>query len=72
MIFRSSALYHEVTHWEPKVKKKDDPFTPGRVAYVYFTHRSMVEQLSDKPAGWYRTTGGGRFDTGHGLPLVSF
>lgn len=69
IIFRSSCLYHEVTHWKPTIKGIGDCFTPGRAAYVYFSHKDMVEQLKDKPEGWYRATAGGKFDTGLGLPL---
>lgn len=62
-------LYHEVTHWDPTIMQRGDFFTPGRAAYVYFTHKNVVEELQDKPQGWYRATGGGRFETGLGLPL---
>ena len=41
--------------------KPDAPFTPGRVSYVYFSHRDMVEDLKDKPPGWSQATCGGLF-----------
>lgn len=52
IIFRSDALYHGVERWTPKVMKLGAPFTPGRVAWVYLSHREAVEKLSELPAGW--------------------
>lgn len=70
IIFRSSALYHEVTEWTPAIMKREDIFTPGRAAYVYFTHQNVVDLLKDKPIGWFEKTGCGEFSTGV-LPVES-
>lgn len=36
-------------------------YTPGRVAWVYFSHKSMIDELSDKPLGWSKATASGRY-----------
>ena len=38
--------------------------TPGRVAWVMFSHQSDVELLCQKEKGWMAKTGGGKIDTG--------
>lgn len=68
IIFRSACLYHEVNEWTPTVMARNDYFTPGRVAYVYFTHSDAVEMLEGKPPGWYEKTACGNFDTG--TPII--
>ena len=35
--------------------------TPGRVSWVYFTHKDAMELLADKPRGWNKVTSGGRY-----------
>jgi hypothetical protein len=39
--------------------KHDDIFTPGRILWVYFNHKHIVNILEDKPKGWFTTTTGG-------------
>jgi hypothetical protein len=39
--------------------RRDDIFTPGRISWVYFNHRFIVEELEHKPKGWFVSTAGG-------------
>lgn len=40
--FRSRYLYHAVRQWYPAKQKND--LTPGRVSWVFFTHKIAIEQ----------------------------
>lgn len=35
-----------------------DKFTPGRISWVYFNHKGVVNTLRDKPPGWFGKTAG--------------
>jgi len=35
-----------------------DIFTPGRISWVYFNHKVVVNFLKDKPKGWFKQTAG--------------
>jgi hypothetical protein len=50
--------------------KPDDIFIPGRLSWVYFNHKYIVDFLHDKPKGWFRDTAGGFFGAnGFGSPV---
>lgn len=36
----------------------DAIFTPGRISWVFFNHKAVVEFLETKPKGWFRETAG--------------
>jgi hypothetical protein len=61
IIFRSSALYHAVAKWTASQMEPGDIFTPGRLSWVYFNHKHIVDFLQDKPKGWFKETAGGFF-----------
>ena len=71
IIFRSSALYHAVAKWTPLEMKRDDIFTPGRISWVYFNHRYIVEALEHKPKGWFTRTAGGFLEAAAGPTSVN-
>ncbi len=35
----------------------DESTNPGRMSYVFFSHRDVVELLATKKAGWLRRRG---------------
>ena len=61
IIMRSSALYHKVLGWKPAIMTPNSIVTPGRVSWVYFSHKDSVNQLKDKMAGYAESTCDGAF-----------
>lgn len=57
LVFRSSALYHAIAPWKGLPMKSGDYFIPGRIAWVFFNHKKVVNFLQDKPKNWFRKTG---------------
>jgi hypothetical protein len=57
IIFRSPYLFHGVSEWTPGPMISQDSYTPGRVAWVHFTHSDVHEKLKDKPPGFFRKGG---------------
>ncbi|KAJ3476324.1 hypothetical protein NLI96_g11237 [Meripilus lineatus] len=53
LIFFSDALYHSILPWTPSVKAKDDFLSPGRVSWVFNTHRDILKKfLGDDWEKW--------------------
>ena len=50
VIFFSDALYHSIAPWVPLEKQVNEYTTPGRVSWVFTTHKAVVEAF-EKP-GW--------------------
>jgi hypothetical protein len=42
----------------------EDIFTPGRISWVYFNHKHIVDFLQNKPAAWFKDTAGGFLPVG--------
>lgn len=53
VIFRSPRLFHGIGPWKPKPMLAEDTCTPGRVSWVHFTRREVMEQMGDKEPGYF-------------------
>ena len=62
-IFFSSAIYHKVERFVPKVQTQEESnqnITPGRIGTVFFFPEASFEILQDKNEGWGYKTAFGR------------
>lgn len=54
VIFRSNLLYHAIGEWLPGIMNEGDACTPGRVSWVRFTHKKVVDRFKGNPGSWNR------------------
>jgi hypothetical protein len=57
VIFRSPYLFHGIGHWQPGPMLPYHTCTPGRVAWVHFTHKDVHMELENKPTGFFAAGG---------------
>jgi hypothetical protein len=57
IIARTDVLYHGIQRWSPEeVVKHELPVTPGRVAWVYFTHAPSGKALESEKENIHRSS----------------
>lgn len=59
LLFRSDLLTHAVSEWTPVGGVNEYGVAPGRVAHIYFNHKSSVEALKGRGRDYMIQTAGG-------------
>ena len=47
-IFYSDALFHSIAPWVPHKMKIGDTITPGRMSWVFCTHKGVMEKYQEE------------------------
>ncbi len=52
VLILAAKLFHKVTKWEAVPRKADDTTNPGRMSFVFFSHKDVVDFLETKDEKW--------------------
>jgi hypothetical protein len=56
VIFMAGDIYHYISEWKPIPGVSEYGITPGRIGHVFFSPKSALDVLHDKPPFWRNVT----------------